>query len=69
MRSERKLDRHITVRIPRTVASAVDGFLETDEAAKMGFDSKADVVTAAIRNLLTQYGYYRFPSKGGKSVS
>jgi hypothetical protein len=57
------------VRIPRTVASAVDGFLETDEAAKMGFDSKADVVTAAIRNLLTQYGYYRFPSKGGKSVS
>ena len=67
MRVERKVDRHITVRIPRSVASAVDGFLETDEAAKMGFDSKADVVTAAIRNLLIEYGFYS-AKKGGKPL-
>ena len=29
----------------------------------MGFDSKADVVTAAVRRLLTEYGYYEFQSK------
>ncbi len=65
MTNERKLDRHITVRIPRSVASAVSEFLETNEAARMGFDSKADVVTAAIRNLLTEYGYF-VSKKGGK---
>jgi len=67
MRVERKADRHITVRIPRSVASAVDGFLGTDDAARMGFDSKADVVTAAIRNLLIEYGYYS-SRKGGKQA-
>jgi hypothetical protein len=66
MTSEKKLDRHITVRIPRSVASAVNDFLETNEAARMGFDSKADVVTAAIRNLLTEYGHFT-SKKGGKS--
>jgi hypothetical protein len=38
---------------------AIDEFLRTDEAKKMGFDSKADVVTAAVRGLLTEYNYYR----------
>jgi len=64
---KKRSDRHITVRIPRSVASAVDGFLKTEEAAIMGFDSKADLVTAAIRNLLTQYGYYPV-KKGEKSA-
>lgn len=53
------LKRHMTVRIPRSMAMEVERFLKTEQAAKMGFDSKADVVTAAIRKLLMDYGYYR----------
>jgi hypothetical protein len=53
------LKRHLTVRIPRGMAGAVEGFLKTEEAASMGFDSKADVVTAAIRQMLSEYGYYK----------
>jgi len=49
---------HKTVRIPRGITEAVEGFLKTDQAAKMGFDSKADVVTAAVRELLMEYNYY-----------
>ena len=56
---EVSLKRHMTVRIPRGMAEAVEGFLKTEQAAKMGFDSKADVVTAAIRKMLTEYGYYQ----------
>ena len=50
--------RHMTVRIPRKMAETVEDFLKTELAAKMGFISKADVVTTAVRNLLTTYGYY-----------
>ena len=57
------LKRHITVRIPRGIAEAVEGFLKTEQAAKMGFDSKADVVTAAVRKMLTDYGYYQIQRK------
>jgi len=53
------LKRHMTVRIPRGMAEAIEGFLRTEQAAKMGFDSKADVVTAAIRRMLTESGYYQ----------
>ena len=55
---EISLKRHMTVRIPRGIAKAIEDFLKTDQAARMGFDSKADVVTAAIRTMLTEYGYY-----------
>jgi hypothetical protein len=55
---EISLKRHMTVRIPRGIAKAIEEFLKTEQAARMGFDSKADVVTAAIRNMLTEYGYY-----------
>ncbi|MEM2901869.1 MAG: hypothetical protein QXO32_03950 [Candidatus Bathyarchaeia archaeon] len=55
--------RHATVRIPRGMVEAVEGFLKTEQAAKMGFDSKADVVTAAIRNLLIEYGFYKIYRK------
>ena len=51
--------RHTTVRIPRGMAETVEEFLDTEQAASMGFVSKADVVTTAVRNLLTEYGYYR----------
>jgi hypothetical protein len=60
------LKRHMTVRIPRGIVEAVDGFLKTEQATRMGFDSKADVVTAAIRNLLSEYGYYKIPPKKEK---
>jgi Arc/MetJ-type ribon-helix-helix transcriptional regulator len=55
--------RHMTVRIPKGITEAIEGFLVTEQAAKMGFDSKADVVTAAVRRLLTEYGYYKFQNK------
>lgn len=45
------------------MADAVEDFLKTDEAKKMGFDSKADVVTAAVRELLVKYGFYKMPAK------
>lgn len=57
------LKRHATVRIPRGIVEAVEDFLKTEQAARMGFDSKADVVTAAIRNLLIEYGFYQIPQK------
>lgn len=60
---EISLKGHMTVRIPRGISESVEDFLKTDQAAKMGFDSKADVVTAAIRNLLTEYGYYQKTKK------
>ena len=56
---EISLKRHMTVRIPRGIAKAIEEFLKTEQAARMGFDSKADVVTAAIRTMLTEYGYYK----------
>ena len=56
---EISLKRHMTVRIPRGIAKAIEDFLKTEQAARMGFDSKADVVTAAIRTMLTEYGYYK----------
>ncbi len=48
----------MTVRIPRGMAETVEGFLNTKQAASMGFDSKADFITAAVRHLLMEYGYY-----------
>jgi len=57
------LTRHTTVRIPRGIIEAIEDFLRTEQAAKMGFDSKADVVTAAVRNLLSKHGYYKISQK------
>ena len=55
--------KHKTVRIPRGIVEALEDFLKTDQAAHMGFDSKADVVTEAIRSLLTECGYYQHAEK------
>lgn len=49
---------HKTVRISRSMVDAIDEFLQTDSAKKMAFNSKADVVTAAVRELLIRYGCY-----------
>ena len=58
-----ELKRHMTVRIPSGISDSVEGFLKTEQARKMGFDSKADVVTAAIRKLLMEYQYYSISKK------
>jgi len=60
---EKSFSNHMTVRIPRGMADAIEKFLKTEEAARMGFDSKADVVTAAIRSLLIECGFYKLPHR------
>ena len=61
---EISLRRHMTVQVPRGITEAIEEFLKTEQAAKLGFNSKTDLITAAVRNLLIQYGYYRkFESK------
>ena len=55
--SESSNIKHMTVRIPRGMTEAIEDFLKTEQAAKMGFDSKADVVATAVRRLLTEHGY------------
>ena len=52
------IDRHMTVRIPKGMTDAIKEFLNTEQATKMGFHSRADVVTAAVRRLLNESGYY-----------
>lgn len=47
-----------TVRIPALMAKAVEEFLKTDLAKRMGYRHKIDVITAAVRDLLIKYGYY-----------
>ena len=47
-----------TVRIAEAMVQAIKKFLETAEAKERGFDSIADVTTAAVRDLLEKYGYY-----------
>ncbi len=51
---------HMTVSIPKSVDAEVERFLKTEIAFSMGFDSKADIVTTAIRNLLLKYGQYGY---------
>jgi len=67
-RKKRSVPRHMTVRIPRGMAIEIERFLNTEQADRMGFDSKADVVTAAVRLLLRDYGYYRAPQKVKREV-
>ena len=51
--------KHATVRIPKPLAEAVNEFLKTDLAKKMGYLYKVDVVTAATRELLEKYNFYK----------
>jgi hypothetical protein len=61
---EISLRRNMTVQVPRGINEAIEDFLKTEQATKLGFNSKTDLITAAVRNLLTQYGYYhRFEKK------
>ncbi|MEM2963998.1 MAG: hypothetical protein QXE22_00900 [Candidatus Bathyarchaeia archaeon] len=65
---EKGISNHMTVRIPRGIADAIEMFLQTKEAARMGFDSKADVVTAAVRHLLMEFGYFKIPVQQAKPI-
>jgi hypothetical protein len=61
---EISLKRHMTVQLPRGIIEAIEDFLKTEQAAKLGFNSKTELITEAVRNMLMQYGYYhRFESK------
>lgn len=53
-RERKKPDRHRTVRIPVGMVQAIEEFLKTLEANRLGYDSRADVVTAAIREFLKE---------------
>ena len=59
--------KHMTVRIPKGLTNAIGEFLQTEEASKMGYHSRAAVVTAAVRNLLKEYGYYSSVEKKEKA--
>lgn len=52
-----KPSKHATIRIPKAMAEAVDEFLKTDHAKRMGYLYKIDVITAATRELLEKYGF------------
>jgi len=43
------------VRIPRGVLAVVDEFIETEQAKRLGLDSKSDVVSEAVRQFLAKY--------------
>jgi hypothetical protein len=59
--------KHMTVRIPMGLTKAIGEFLNTEEAGKMGYHSRAAVVTAAVRSLLKEYGYYTSIEKKEKA--
>jgi len=54
---EDKPSKHATVRLPKDMVNAIEEFLKTDQAKKMGFLYITDVVTDAARQLLKSYGY------------
>lgn len=53
-----KPPKHATVRIPIAMSKAIEQFLKTEKAKQMGYIYKTDVVTAAVRDLLKEHGYY-----------
>ena len=63
-----KPSKHATIRIPKPMAEAVEDFLKTDYAKRMGFLYKVDVVTAATRELLEKYGFYKQPEEETKAA-
>lgn len=63
-----KPSKHATIRIPKPMAEAVEDFLKTDYAKRMGFLYKVDVITAATRELLLKYGFYELPEERAKAA-
>jgi hypothetical protein len=42
------------VRIPRGILDVIDEFIKTEQAKRLGLDSKSDVVTEAARQFLAK---------------
>ena len=61
-----KPSKHATIRIPKPMAEAVEEFLKTDYAKRMEYLYKIDVITAATRELLEKYGFYKPPEEETK---
>ena len=51
-----KVPKHAIVRIPKGLLDEVDRFLQSEDARRLGLDSKADVVTEAVKELLRKHG-------------
>jgi hypothetical protein len=58
---KKTVSKHATVRLPRKMLSAIEDFLQTEEAKKMGFLHMTDIVTEAVREFLKEQGYYPMP--------
>jgi len=43
------------VRIPRGILDVIDEFIESEQAKRLGLDSKSDVVSEAVRQFLAKY--------------
>ena len=56
--------RHKTVRIPVGLHAAIEDFLGTATARRMGYRHKSDVVTSAVRRLLIGYNFYPMNPEG-----
>jgi|YelNatPaOPRAMG01_1025707.scaffolds.fasta_scaffold151075_2 hypothetical protein len=65
---EKKESKHATVRLPKTMLSAIEEFLKTEEAKKQGFLYITDVVTEAVREYLTsrRFEFINHDEKGVK---
>lgn len=57
---KKKISKHATVRIPKNMLSAIEEFLETEEAKKSGFLHITDVVTAAVREFMNNRRFEHF---------
>jgi aspartyl/asparaginyl-tRNA synthetase len=55
---EETASKHATVRLPKGLLKAIEEFLESEQAKKMGFLHITDVATAAVREFLKSHGYY-----------
>jgi len=53
-------------RISENLIISIDLFLETDIAKKAGYDDRKQVIDAAVRRLLEEYGYIETTTKTGE---
>ncbi|MCW4048030.1 MAG: ribbon-helix-helix domain-containing protein [Candidatus Bathyarchaeota archaeon] len=60
---EETQSKHATVRLPKELLNAIEEFLQTDKAQKMGFLHITDVATTAVREFLRDQGYYTPPDR------
>jgi len=49
------------IRISKGLDEAIEEFLLTEKARKLGFRYKSDIINAAVRDLLTKYGFSTEP--------